>query len=64
MKAQKEAVEKKLHQLLGRAKTMKPDEVQKMQLGLEHEIKCFSKTINEIKVVIHALQQEERDLKL
>ena len=64
MKAQKEAVEKKLHQLLGRAKTMKPDEVQKMQLGLEHEIKCFSKTINEIKVVIHTLQQEERDLKL
>ena len=55
MKTQKEIIEKKLNNVVGRAKTMRPDEAQKMQLGLEHELKCFSKTINELKLQIHQL---------
>lgn len=57
MKAQKERSEQKLNNLIGKAKgsSMKLDDFDKMQLGLEHEIKCFGKTINELKIQISQL---------
>ena len=64
MKVQKEQVEKRLNNLIGKSKQMKPEELQRMQLGLEHELKCFGKTINELNMQIHSLKQEEKELKL
>ena len=65
MKSQKASSEQKLNNLLGksRQKQLKPDEAQKLQRGLEHEVKCFGKAINELNLQIHDLQKQEQELK-
>ena len=64
MKTQKDQVEQRLNNLIGKKKLMQPDEFERDQQALETEIKCFSKTINELKMQIHQLKQNEKELKL
>ena len=64
MKAQKDQSEQKLNNLVGKKKLMQPDEFEREEQALDSEIKCFSKTINAIKMQIHSLKQDEKDLRL
>ena len=55
MKSQKATIEQKLNNLIGKKNAMKPDDVQRLQSEMETEIKCYSKTINDLRVQINQL---------
>ena len=60
LSTQRQQVDQKLNNMIARGQDASGNE----KTGLEHELACFTKSINQLKVEIKQLQREEQELKL